>query len=207
MDSKLLFQDEYRISLALSNIKVFQGKIQKIADEFNGLNLDTPVTRDFLYHLINSPRETVRGIYKSRLPSVDLATGLKVHVDQQLNNLVMPDLRTLVELCADIKVDSTMVGEFMPLLNVADEVELNESKIEEYLNRYRVFSSDPAVLKLFNQLSQVATILTAVNASATFTTSQNSLLQFDLGTLFKFNTEKEIVLSADGFKQLTYKLS
>jgi hypothetical protein len=205
-EKRMLFEDQQRITLAYANIDIFKKKVQRIVDEYLTLELDTPVTREFLYQLINSPREKVRDIYKSRLPSVDLATGLKVNVDQHLNNLVMPDLKLLVELCSDIKVDSTAVGEFMPLLIISDTIELNEDKINSYMDRYRLYSDNAATLKLHAQLSQVAVILNSINASVGFTASTNSILSYDLGQIMMFDSNKQIVLSMDGFKKLTYKL-
>jgi hypothetical protein len=112
----------------------------------------------------------------------------------------------LVELCSDLKMDSTAVGEFMPLLIISDTIELNEDKINSYMDRYRLYSDNAATLKLHAQLSQCAVILSAINDSTGFISSNTSTIDYNLGSIMKLDSDRKIIVDMAGFKSLSNRL-
>jgi hypothetical protein len=206
-EKKLLFTDSQGISLATSNLYVFEKKLQKVVAEFSALKLGLPLTRTLLEELISNPHSFVRGIYKSRIPVTDQHTGLAVNPEIQMSNLVMPDLTSLKETCYDLTRDSTTLYAFLPLFDISDTLILNSERVDQYLDKkYKYYSDNPAVIKKFNQLSQVAMIINAINAEIPFIQSTNSIVNYNLGELFRFNPDKEIELMQKPFAELARRL-
>jgi hypothetical protein len=206
MERKLLFTNAQGISLSIGNIQIFEMKVQAVINAFLELELeDTQMTRDLLDKLIDKPTEAIKAIYKARIKPVDAETGLLVNVEQRLNNMVLPDLTKLKETCHILNTDAAR-HEYLSLFDISDTINLNEQRLELYLDRYRFYTDDEYALKLYNQLQQVVTIFNSINTESNFITSNNSIVTYDLGELVKINADQRLELKESGYKALLRKL-
>jgi hypothetical protein len=181
-------------------------KVQAVINAFLELELeDTQMTRDLLDKLIDKPTEAIKAIYKARIKPVDAETGLLVNVEQRLNNMVLPDLTKLKETCHILNTDAAR-HEYLSLFDISDTINLNEQRLELYLDRYRFYTDDEYALKLYNQLQQVVTIFNSINTESNFITSNNSIVTYDLGELVKINADQRLELKESGYKALLRKL-
>jgi hypothetical protein len=204
MERKLLLQEQNLIDLAAANVYYFENQVNEVISEFNELNLDLELDYDLLWKLIHDPDKLVSDYYKDKLPDTDSHTGLPVNKNAAFATLELPSTKVLKQKC---QVLSGQIAEFLPLCGVTESrAEVDMDLLNGYLDKFRLYSDDPAVLKLYRQLLQIGKILTAVNAEVPFIQSTNSVINYDIGQLYKFDPDKEIVLSMKGFKELMQKL-
>jgi hypothetical protein len=203
MKKEWIFTDDYRADLTQQNIEIARGRVQGTVNRFLELNLEVPITKDLFNKLISDPDETVKSIYKERIPLTDPYTGLNNDREAILRSLVLPDLKPLRAACDGIKKD-----DFFYLFDVtADgEVVINSERQFEYLERFRVYANNKLEAQLHEKLKKVETGLNDLNSFAKFLPyAGKSIIEFDLGEMFSFS-ESKLRLRIEYYKQLARRL-
>ncbi|MBN2520509.1 MAG: hypothetical protein JXB17_08395, partial [Bacteroidales bacterium] len=86
------------------------------------------------------------------------------------------------------------------------QIELNEKRIEQLLDKHRIYGRNQDELDLFYVLQLIGEKLDHVNKLTRFLQRDHrGRISFDIGTLFEYKGEK-LVMRMDGFSSLLKKL-
>jgi hypothetical protein len=190
MKKRLLFSDEHRVDVETQKLGMCRSELNQINDFFKTHKLGQLNEGMIKKILKDGPGALIRDIYKDRIPAIDERTGLRNNKDAILAQTILPDVGAFET--GYIALSSNDLG----LFDFGETVELNEEKLEKYLERFRYSSDDPDILKAYDDLTEIASLLNKLNAKTRFF----PLGQNIGGIAHNFSLDDLFVISPTGFQ-------
>jgi hypothetical protein len=200
---KILFEDSRAIDNMKDNLEYELQRLRELQAQFNKLGLSSPLSGELIRQMKNGNLEAIiRGLFRDLLPERDEHTNLPFDKEKWLNLTAIPSLRPLKEAIDRIHSDMIQFVKFTP------EIELNEERVETYLDKFRIYASSPEVEKLHDALKRLEANLNEVDSLARFVVvdERSHSVVFDLGTVFSWQEKSGFIIKMEAFKALLPKI-
>jgi len=182
-------------------------KFEKAVEELNSLNgfLNDhgigPLTKSLAENFKKNPIEALRDIYKSKIPEVNIYTGLPNDKNRMLEQMHLPSAPEM-GIFGYIRQVNLSVFDF------GKKVTINDKRFQEYLDDFRFITDDLQLIEAYNDFEALGKFLGRINDKLHFIPLSGSNMpnrDYRLGDVLAF-TSKGFEIQKTGFLIATQRV-
>jgi len=202
MKDVILFSDDVKIKAETGKLKKVEAELNQLNDFCNKHEIG-PLNARLAKQFATNPKETLRGIYRDRIPAVNEHTRLRNDKDLMLETMKLPSAPEQ-ETFGWIR----LAQDELYLFDFGKTVQLNAERLKDHLDQYRYIAADQATVDVFNDFQALAKLLQKIQDKL-HCFSKTTLdwdADYGVGKIVQLSNEGEFKIHQTGFERATMKL-